>query len=194
MEEKFFCQPWLVPMINAQFYKACECDRSNRAFFCLECKGLAYCQICHNPSKHQDHKIIRALKASHKPGLEIEVIGKLIDVCDIQRYVINSKQIVYINQRQHESQNNKENYHYKCQRCGYKVDYKVKFCSIECKVYSHMELQQGLIAEDDEVSSSNDNNNNKAKKNFQETKETSQRPKSFRKRSRKGVPVRSPSK
>ncbi|KAK4841027.1 hypothetical protein QYF36_024031 [Acer negundo] len=52
---------------------------------------------------------------------------------------------------------------------------------------------QGLIAAGEEASSSN-NNNNKADKNFQETKETSQSPKSFRKRSRKGVPFRSPSK
>ncbi|KAK2657329.1 hypothetical protein Ddye_010381 [Dipteronia dyeriana] len=190
MEEKKFSQPWLVSMINAQFYKACECDRTNRAFFCLECKGLAYCQNCHKPSKHDDHKIIRALRASRRPGLEIEVIGKLIDVCDIQPYIINGKQIVYINERQHESQNNKENY--KCQRCGYRVDYEFKFCSIECKVNSPMKLQQGLIAASS--SDNDDNNSSKATKNFQETKEASQNPKSFRKRSRKGVPVRSPSK
>ncbi|KAK1587753.1 hypothetical protein Q3G72_016484 [Acer saccharum] len=78
-------------------------------------------------------------------------------------------------------------------RASRKPAFEIRVIGELIDVNSQMELQQGLIAAGDEASSSN-NNNNKANKSFQETKETSQSPNSFRKRSRKGVPVRSPSK
>ncbi|KAL5821518.1 hypothetical protein ACOSQ3_023400 [Xanthoceras sorbifolium] len=176
--------------MKAKFYEECDCGRPNRAFLCLECLGLAYCLMCHKTNLiHKHHRVIQTFRASHQPGIEREVIGQLIDVGDIQPYLINFKTIVYINKKNSKGLDSRS---YKCRRCGCSVRYERNFCSIECKVKSKLELQEDVIAVGDEASSSNDKKK-KTKRTFEESNAAFQAPpNSYRKRRRKWIPVRSP--
>lgn len=74
-------------------------------------------------------------------GIKIVEISELLDTSDIQSYVINSKRIVYITQRQSKKQNNHKggdgcgSGSNKCETCGWSNLFSpAKFCSIQCKV------------------------------------------------------------
>lgn len=68
-------------------------------------------------------------------GIKIVEISELLDTSDIQSYVINSKRIVYITQRQSKKQNNHGGGGNKCETCGWSNLFSpAKFCSIQCKV------------------------------------------------------------
>lgn len=78
-------------------------------------------------------------KASYQVGIKIVEISELLDTSDIQSYVINSKRIVYITQRQSKKQNNHGGggcgSGNKCETCGWSNLFSpAKFCSIQCKV------------------------------------------------------------
>lgn len=79
-------------------------------------------------------------KASYQVGIKIVEISELLDISDIQSYVINSKRIVYITQRQSKKQNNHKGGDgcgsgNKCETCGWSNLFSpAKFCSIQCKV------------------------------------------------------------
>ncbi|KAK8481730.1 hypothetical protein V6N13_009292 [Hibiscus sabdariffa] len=177
--------PWLKPLLRTEFYKQCECESLKQcSFFCRDCMGSAFCEecLCH-PDKHVHHQSLRVYKSSSRPGLRVHSIRSLMDVSDIQPYTCNSSKLVYINRKGRKEHGNHINGRKgeKCEVCGYELQLLTsKFCSIECKVSSEIEVMEEKKEED-----------------FVPISISTSRlihvdPNPFRKRSRKGVPQRSP--
>ncbi|TYH54094.1 hypothetical protein ES332_D09G144600v1 [Gossypium tomentosum] len=121
-----------------------------------------------------------AIKVS-EVGLRVKSIRKLMDVSDIQPYTCNSSKLVYINRKGRNDHVNRMNGRKvdKCEVCGHELQcYSSKFCSIECKVQSEIEVEE---TEKEEVGIS-----------ISTTRLLRVDTNSFRKRMRKGTPLRSP--
>ncbi|KAB2066014.1 hypothetical protein ERO13_A09G122900v2 [Gossypium hirsutum] len=175
--------PWLKPLLRTKFYSSCECNSAKPcSFFCRDCMGSAFCEDClYHPHKHVGHQSLRVYKSSSRVGLRVKSIRKLMDVSDIQPYTCNSSKLVYINRKGRNDHVNRINGRKvdKCDVCGHELQcYSSKFCSIECKVQSEIEVEE---TEEEEVGIS-----------ISTTRLLQVDPKSFRKRMRKGTPLRSP--
>ncbi|KAJ4715009.1 PLATZ transcription factor family protein [Melia azedarach] len=184
--------PWLKPLIRANFYENCQCGSRYTNYFCSECEGLPFCDKCKNMThQHDGHddKVLPVCRASHQPGINNLSLKKLLDISDIQQYVINSKKIVYIPQRRGKENNVQKAgaeevnriVKKRCEICGWpKLSLPVRFCSIECK-------EKGFRKEQKSVKCA------KEEKPFKIEEEEYVAPKgSLRKKPRKRVPVRSP--
>ncbi|GMI70956.1 hypothetical protein like AT4G17900 [Hibiscus trionum] len=179
--------PWLKPLLQAEFYRQCECKSSKQcSFFCRDCMGSAFCEDClYHPHKHVDHhhQSLRVYKSSSRPGLRVHSIKSLMDVSDIQPYTCNSSKLVYINRKGRKEHANHINCRKgeKCEVCGYELqNLTSKFCSIECKVNNETEVKEETKEEDFVPIS------------ISTSRLIHADPNSFRKRSRKGEPQRSP--
>ncbi|XWS43141.1 hypothetical protein CRYUN_Cryun16bG0077000 [Craigia yunnanensis] len=183
---------WLRPLLQTEFYRLCECKSTKQcSFYCTDCMGSPFCEDCYNhPHKHQGHQSLRVYKSSSRAGIRIGGIKNLLDVSDIQTYICNSAKIVYINRKrrqEHENRINNNNGRMgdKCQVCGYELQCSAsKFCSIECKVNSEVDVKEETNNEDVDPTST-------AHPTCQEP-EIKTKPKSYRKRKRKGIPRRAP--
>lgn len=73
--------------------------------------------------------------------LRIRDIGTLFDISDIHSFIINSKDIVFLHQKQEKSHISRPKAaNYRCEVCGYELESlksclpRKRFCSIACKV------------------------------------------------------------
>lgn len=175
---------WLQDFIQAKFYVPCQCSPKFTTNFCCECKGLPFCEDCKNNTHiHDHHNVLRVCKASRQTATTVLMIKKLLDVSDIQTYSINGQRIVYISQRQSNEKHNPKVIGKKCETCRWaNLSSSVKFCSIECKVdwASKQEKSLSCIKQ----------KNSSTQKPLEECYVAP--PDSFRKRPRKGCPIRSP--
>jgi hypothetical protein len=83
----------------------------------------------------------KVYRASYQTAVRIRDIGTLFDVSDIHSFVINSKDIVFLHQKQEKSHNiSRAKAAYGCEICGYELESSKSrlprklFCSIACKV------------------------------------------------------------
>ncbi|XP_022774142.1 uncharacterized protein At3g50808-like [Durio zibethinus] len=181
MEEQNKLTPcWLMPLLQAKFYSLCESHASKNTFFCLDCSGLILCEGCLKSNKHMSHQILQVYKTSHQVAIKVDDIRNLIDASSIQSYINNDCKVVYVNQRgQTEQRPNNSNSIPKCETCGWQLlpATTSKFCSIECMINIEGNFRRQP---------------NKIKCERMSFKPVNQSPYSYRRRSRKGIPRRSP--
>ncbi|KAH9663337.1 hypothetical protein KPL70_019652 [Citrus sinensis] len=175
---------WLQDFIQAKFYVPCQCSPKFTTNFCCECKGLPFCEDCkNNTHTHDDHNVLRVCKASRQTATTVLMIKKLLDVSDIQTYSINGQRIVYISQRQSNEKHNPKVIGRKCEICGWSnLSSSVKFCSVECKV--------DWASKEEKTIRCIKQKNWSTPKPLEECYVAPSG--SFRKRPRKGCPIRSP--
>ncbi|EOX91248.1 Uncharacterized protein TCM_000496 [Theobroma cacao] len=176
MEEEHKLKPcWLMPLLQAKFYSLCESHDSKNTFFCLDCMGLVLCEGCLKGKKHPHHQILQVYKASHQVAIKIGDLRKLYDISDIQPYINNDSKVVFINKRRKTEQPYYFNSIAKCETCGWQLlpGTTSMYCSIECK-------------------SKDKENWKKEPKKIKYESISNQSLHSYRKRSRKGIPRRSP--
>ncbi|GMY22273.1 zf-B_box domain-containing protein [Fagus crenata] len=117
-------------------------------------------------------------------------ITSLFDISDIHHYSFNGKRMVFLHSRQQKLHVRLVDVAYKCESCGYElVDSSkfystkqrdsIKFCSMACKVTNMMISNVGPVYENELLSSLTINRSDGPHQ-------------SYRKRSRKGTPIRSP--
>ncbi|KAL2490014.1 PLATZ transcription factor family protein [Forsythia ovata] len=134
---------WLEPLLKIKFYSEGPCQLHRKkyyeTFFCYECMGKPLCEICWSSSEEHrlGHPLLKVYRDSQRAALLISDISKFLDISDIQPFVINNSQILYLN-----SDVKKENHmpnkgHY-CDTCFRQIkNPKYKLCSIGCKIKSN---------------------------------------------------------
>ncbi|KAF7149602.1 hypothetical protein RHSIM_Rhsim02G0185800 [Rhododendron simsii] len=93
--------PWLKPLLEATFFDECQAHgnaKNNQCkYYCLQCIGNPFCACCLDD--HQKHPTIQIRRSSLSNGVKTRDIGEYINLCAIQTYVANGKDIVFLNAR-----------------------------------------------------------------------------------------------
>ncbi|KAL2453537.1 PLATZ transcription factor family protein [Abeliophyllum distichum] len=205
MEEKKLMVPrWLKPLLKIKFYSTGPCQSHGKkyyeTFFCYQCMGKPLCEICWNDSQEHrlGHPLLKVYRASRRAALLISDISKFLDISDIQPFIINRAQILYLNSDV-DKENHRPNKGHYCDICFRQIkNPKYKLCSIGCKIKSN---KHNIELYDEKY-------NTKKRKIFLDSsrdvplrasnevglKENnpSEEAKCERKRSRKGIPLRAP--
>ncbi|KAF7127306.1 hypothetical protein RHSIM_Rhsim11G0018100 [Rhododendron simsii] len=102
MQEVENCSPpWLKLLLEANFfvdyqthghYKYMQCNH-----YCIECTGNPFCSYCLDD--HKNHQIIQMRRSSLSNDVRVDDIRKHINVGAIQPYMINKRQITFLNSR-----------------------------------------------------------------------------------------------
>ncbi|KAL8143819.1 hypothetical protein V2J09_016851 [Rumex salicifolius] len=191
---------WLFPLLEAKF-RVGKIGSYN--VFCITCMGHAIRET--EKSGHPDHEFLQAVKASQHYAVRVSDMIKRLHCQEIAKFSVNSKQIFFLNSRvesksgsrtSNESESSKKT----CVNCSWRlVDGNANslYCSLGCKfkkrdgILRNPSKGEDLIDEelpkvdlDQEATSGGKNGIKEELK----TKITT----SFRKRSRKGIPIRSP--
>ncbi|CAA2993983.1 oxygen-evolving enhancer 1, chloroplastic-like [Olea europaea subsp. europaea] len=110
-------------------------DLGSKASKDVKIQGVWYGQLDSQKSEeHRGHPFLRVFRASLRPALLFLDITKLLDISGIQPFIINSKQILYLNTDIQQAKQKPKNGSM-CKICYRQIkDYKYDFCSIGCKV------------------------------------------------------------
>ncbi|XP_054823632.1 uncharacterized protein At3g50808-like [Prosopis cineraria] len=177
---------WVQSLLDAcknkdRLQHSSDCNQSTKFFpsFCVTCLQL-HCKFCPKGANHphEHHLVLPVYKASPENCLQASQVSKLIDISDIHPFIINHKQVVFVNRRhceQSKSRSNKSSY--TCKTCGREFQREKRFCSVQCKSDSgeSLELKQNPQGEAPHVKPQSQSQSG-----------------SYRKRTRKGMPSRFP--
>ncbi|EPS64629.1 hypothetical protein M569_10152, partial [Genlisea aurea] len=127
--------PWLERLLNTGFFHACEIHasfaKSECNMFCLDCNSDPFCFYCRN-SSHADHQVIQIRRSSYHDVVRVSEIQKVLDVSEVQTYVINSAKVLFLNERP-QPKGGKTASHV-CEICARSLLATFRFCSLGCKL------------------------------------------------------------
>ncbi|KAL8505813.1 hypothetical protein ACS0TY_016874 [Phlomoides rotata] len=188
---------WLKSWLKLPFYKE-KCRKHVKhylTFYCIDCESLM-CKLCWDKksSQHPDRQVLEVTTASRRPAIKVRKINKCLDISHIREYKINGDQVVYLNPCEKEKEFSNSNYKHVCK--GRLNDPGSPFCSIACKINTmNMEVNVELNLPREKES---DANEMMAEDDIQlpivksDEKRWPNKCGSFRRRSRKGIPLRAP--
>ncbi|XP_058189401.1 uncharacterized protein LOC131306984 [Rhododendron vialii] len=93
--------PWLKQLLKANFYAVCKthedyrCNQCNR--YCIECIVNFFCEYCLDD--HENLQIIQIRRSSLSNAVRVDDIKNHINLGGVQTYMINKRQIVFLNSR-----------------------------------------------------------------------------------------------
>ncbi|KAG2649157.1 hypothetical protein PVAP13_1NG055500 [Panicum virgatum] len=131
---------WLRRLLETtNFFEPCpdhrDAWRSTRSagccnFFCTNCAGRALCSRC--LGDHAGHEIIQIRKSSSHCLVRVEDLEHLLNVSQVQTYVVNGKPAVFLDKRTISCKAKPGMT--KCEECGRGLhDAGYLFCSLGCK-------------------------------------------------------------
>ncbi|XP_073275464.1 protein RGF1 INDUCIBLE TRANSCRIPTION FACTOR 1-like [Primulina huaijiensis] len=133
--ETMLVPPWLERLLNTAFFNLCQkhgdAARSECNMFCLDCKSDGFCFYCKS-SKHQDHQVIQIRRSSYHDVVRVSEIQKVLEINDVQTYVINSARVLFLNERP-QPKGGKTVSHV-CEICARSLLDTFRFCSLGCKL------------------------------------------------------------
>ncbi|KNA09993.1 hypothetical protein SOVF_148470 [Spinacia oleracea] len=130
----------LQDLINANFDSTRGAGaRDDHPYFCVDCKGrsLREAEVIET-CRPKHHRVLRARKCSNVYGFRVKELApiNIVDLRGVDRYSINSEDIVYPRRRNKHNPNSS-----KSKRCVYcmeslknPIEDDILFCSIMCKL------------------------------------------------------------
>ncbi|GER36836.1 PLATZ transcription factor family protein [Striga asiatica] len=135
MDYTMLVPPWLEKLLGATFFDMCRVHsaaaRSECNMFCLDCNVNAFCIYCRS-SKHKDHQVIQIRRSSYHDVVRVSEVQRVLDISDVQTYVINSARVLFLNERP-QPKGGKAVSHL-CVICGRSLLDTFRFCSLGCKL------------------------------------------------------------
>ncbi|XP_078161776.1 protein RGF1 INDUCIBLE TRANSCRIPTION FACTOR 1-like [Carex rostrata] len=210
---------WLQPLLASKFFEQCEGHskekKNEENHFCMDCA----CRLCPNcvvehTNNGGTHNLLQIRHYVHSDVVRVSDVYKLIDVSKIQQYIANSAKVIHLNPKSSKPYPEGVPKSYiggtPCIICARAISKPNLFCSIACKIteYPDKEGHLNIIATgnacDDGSQSMTGVKRFSTEKEepsnvgtFSESgseKSDANCPRiiSYRKKSRKGIPVRAP--
>eukprot|EP00243_Klebsormidium_subtile_P011192 TRINITY_DN6264_c0_g1_i1.p1 TRINITY_DN6264_c0_g1~~TRINITY_DN6264_c0_g1_i1.p1 ORF type:complete len:336 (-),score=54.92 TRINITY_DN6264_c0_g1_i1:453-1460(-) len=135
---------WLEPLITTSYFGPCElhtaesCSAASHKnecnMFCMECASVgerySLCTLC--VAEHPSHNIIQIRRSSYHDCIRVNEIQRLVDLYNIQTYIINGNKIVFLADRP-QLKSTKGQIHL-CETCDRVLNDPMRFCSLGCKL------------------------------------------------------------
>ncbi|OEL33971.1 hypothetical protein BAE44_0005012, partial [Dichanthelium oligosanthes] len=103
-------------LLVTQFFITCKnhrlSSRSECNLFCIECEAptAAFCYYCRS-DHHPSHRIRRS---SYHDVVKVSELEDILDISDVQTYVINGARVVFLNERAHQGPSGSSSSSYNC--------------------------------------------------------------------------------
>ncbi|KAF5463881.1 hypothetical protein F2P56_014008 [Juglans regia] len=182
---------WLTSILDANFHNPCKEHKDEEyTLFCLDCDGKVFCKSCKTQCgiMHADHVVQQVYKASHQAVLRIQDIGLLFEISEIHPYSINSYPVVFLRPRKkNQMQVMRANAAHKCEAKSMMQDL-TKVADGCARTHEVLMISQVVTANGSTVLQFCPESRDQEKMIVPVVEP----PKSFRKRSRKGIPKRAP--
>ncbi|KAJ4724992.1 PLATZ transcription factor family protein [Melia azedarach] len=129
--------PWLESLLSSAFFTICprhkDSPRNECNMYCLDCMNDAFCFYCRS-SRHKDHPVIQIRRSSYHDVVRVAEIQKVIDISEVQTYVINSARVLFLNERPQPKGPAGKAVSHLCEICGRSLLDPFRFCSLGCKL------------------------------------------------------------
>lgn len=153
--------PWLESLLSSTFFTICprhrDAPRNECNMYCLDCMNDAFCFYCRS-SRHKDHPVIQVgiqihflslffcwikwlsrvyiqiRRSSYHDVVRVAEVQKVLDISEVQTYVINSARVVFLNERPQPKGPAGKGVSHLCEVCGRSLLDPFRFCSLGCKV------------------------------------------------------------
>ncbi|XP_022753787.1 uncharacterized protein At3g50808-like [Durio zibethinus] len=132
--------PWLESLLSAAFFTICprhkDTPRNECNMYCLDCMNDPFCFYCRS-SRHKDHLVIQIRRSSYHDVVRLAEIKKVLDISEVQTYVINSARVLFLNERPQpktSSSSSSKGSSHLCEICSRSLLDPFRFCSLGCKV------------------------------------------------------------
>ncbi|KAJ1686839.1 hypothetical protein LUZ63_018229 [Rhynchospora breviuscula] len=203
---------WLQPLLAAKFFERCERhinERKNEInHFCMKCTH-PLCPRCvtEHTRKGGKHRLLQIRHYVHSDVVRVNDITKLLDIAKIQQYTANGAKVVHLNPKSSKPYPEGVPRSYidgaPCIICARAISKFSLFCSIACKVNDNNDNESVFDTEGNEVDCDDGYKLEVGAKRCSTQKEESSSGSekgnancshitSYRKKNRKGIPVRSP--
>ncbi|XP_034593171.1 protein RGF1 INDUCIBLE TRANSCRIPTION FACTOR 1 [Setaria viridis] len=199
---------WLSLLLTTQFFLPCKnhplSSRSECNLFCIECEAPpdAFCYHCHL-DHHSNHHVIQIRRSSYHDVIKVSELEDILDISDVQTYVINSAKVVFLNERpQMRTCGPLSSSSYNCETCGRALLNEFRFCSLGCNltgIEKDMKTPSDVAngseykrIEDVASGNSSDSNTRSEKEIYNENNEEEPPAKRVAHHRRKGIPQRAP--
>ncbi|KAL5763911.1 hypothetical protein ACOSP7_016265 [Xanthoceras sorbifolium] len=131
--------PWLESLLSAAFFTICprhrDAPRNECNMYCLDCMDDAFCFYCRS-SRHKEHPVIQIRRSSYHDVVRVTEIQKVLDISEVQTYVINSARVLFLNERPQPKATSTggKGVSHLCEICGRSLLDPFRFCSLGCKL------------------------------------------------------------
>ncbi|KAL6881965.1 hypothetical protein ACP4OV_011437 [Aristida adscensionis] len=143
--ERELAPSWLELLLDTQFFTTCTShllsSRNECNLFCVDCEvpPAAFCYYCRS-RHHSTHRVIQIRRSSYHDVVRVSELEGILDISDVQTYVINSARVVFLNERPQPRGcgvsvcKPLSSLSYYCETCGRALLDAFRFCSLGCNV------------------------------------------------------------
>ncbi|CAL4956345.1 unnamed protein product [Urochloa decumbens] len=196
--------PWLELLLATPFFLNCRShllsSRSECNLFCVECEAppAAFCYYCRS-DHHSTHRVIQIRRSSYHDVVKVSDLEGILDISDVQTYVINSARVVFLNERPQLRISGPSSYN--CETCNRALLNEFRFCFLGCNlrgIKKDMNMTSDAAngsedkVEDVVVGSSSDSNTKSGEEICNDNNEEEPPAKRVARHRRKGIPRRAP--
>ncbi|KAK3152381.1 hypothetical protein QOZ80_2BG0158160 [Eleusine coracana subsp. coracana] len=145
-------------------------------FFCTVCTGRSLCHACIAPD-HAGHQLVQVRKSSGHNVVKVkDVQALMLAVDEVQVYLINSENVVFLNERP-QSGKGKAGEH-RCDCCSRALrDDTYRFCSLGCKLERmEWDLDVSFVVQPETESESPEEEGSETKEDTETDDDASSRP------------------
>ncbi|XP_066309066.1 protein RGF1 INDUCIBLE TRANSCRIPTION FACTOR 1-like [Miscanthus floridulus] len=204
---------WLELLLATQFFTICTthflATRNECNLFCTQCEAAPRALCCHCRScDHSTHRVIQIRRSSYHDVVRVSDIGDILDIRDVQTYIINSARVVFLNERPQLRSSGvsiskaSSSSSHNCKMCGRALLGAFRFCSLGCNLKGIKEdmdmpvmVESRLEYGGKDIVTSNDNVGSSTasiKDSCNDNNEEEPPPKRIARHRRKGIPQRAP--